>query len=125
MSVEFAPHCWKDTSFADPEYVIDFTSPNAFCALAITVFASCAIAVPHRNAMHNATTASFFDTVLLLFPPYSLSRNPVSRLLQICRLRYSGRPDEGHHESTAFRLHRGEWRRRAYKLSQCVWRGGK
>jgi hypothetical protein len=57
-----APHCWNATSFADPEYVIEFRSPNAFCALAITVFASCAMAFPLRNAMQIATTASFFIT---------------------------------------------------------------
>src|SRR5438477_7794720 len=60
-SAELAPHCWNATSFADPEYVMDLTSPNAFCALAITVFASWAIALPHRNA-RPATTASFFNT---------------------------------------------------------------
>src|ERR1700678_807970 len=62
MSAALAPHCWKATSFADPEYVMDFTSPNAFCALAITVFASCAIAPTHRDARQNATTASFLNT---------------------------------------------------------------
>jgi hypothetical protein len=39
---------------------MDFKSPNAFCALAITVFASCAKALPPRDAMQIATTASFF-----------------------------------------------------------------
>src|SRR5262245_56012614 len=62
MSVELAPHCWNATSFADPEYVTDFTSPTAFCALAITVFASCAIALPHRHATQTAITTSFFTT---------------------------------------------------------------
>src|SRR2546430_6702732 len=62
MSAALAPHCWKATFLADPEYVMDFTSPNAFCALAITVFASCAIAFPHRYARQNAITASFFTT---------------------------------------------------------------
>src|SRR5438132_11582088 len=60
MSDALDPHCWKATSFADPEYVMDFTSPNAFCALAITVFASCAIAFPHRYARQIATRASLF-----------------------------------------------------------------
>jgi hypothetical protein len=67
MSVALAPHCWNDTSFADPEYVMDLTSPNAFCALAITVFASCAIALPHRNAKQIATTANLLNTAT---PPY-------------------------------------------------------
>src|ERR1022692_1355856 len=62
MSAVLAPHCWNATSFADPEYVMDFRSPNAFCALAITVFASCAGAVPHRNVRQIATTANFLDT---------------------------------------------------------------
>src|SRR5438552_15065158 len=62
MSTALDPHCWKATSLADPEYVMDFRSPNAFCALAITVFASCAMAFPHRYARHIATTASFFTT---------------------------------------------------------------
>jgi hypothetical protein len=71
IAVELAPHCWNATSFADPEYVMDFTSPNAFCALAITVFASCAIAFPHRYATQNATTASLFNTA----PPFTAKQN--------------------------------------------------
>src|SRR5580658_169068 len=62
MSAALAPHCWNATSFADPEYVMDFKSPNAFWALAITVFASCAMALPPRNATQIATTVSFFNT---------------------------------------------------------------
>src|SRR6266536_2970165 len=62
MSAALAPHCWNATSFADPEYVMDFTSPNAFCALAITVFASCAMTLPHRNARQITATVSFFNT---------------------------------------------------------------
>src|SRR3974390_1675195 len=62
MSAELAPHCWNATSFADPEYVMDFRSPNAFCASAITVFASCATALPPRNATQIAATASFGNT---------------------------------------------------------------
>src|ERR1700733_739014 len=62
MSRALAPHCWNATSFADPEYVMDFRSPNAFCALAITVFASCAMALAHRNARQTATTVSFLNT---------------------------------------------------------------
>jgi hypothetical protein len=64
MSALLAPHCWNATSFADPEYVMDFRSPNAFCALAITVFASCAMAFPHRYAKQVATKASFFTTAI-------------------------------------------------------------
>src|ERR1044071_7353254 len=41
---------------------MDFTSPNAFCALAITVFASCARALPHRDARQIAPTLSFLNT---------------------------------------------------------------
>src|ERR1700679_4009089 len=62
MSVELAPHCWNATSFADPEYVMDFTSPSAFCALAITVLASCAMALPHTNARRIAATEILLDT---------------------------------------------------------------
>jgi hypothetical protein len=50
---------------------MDFTSPNAFWALAITVFASCAIAFPHRYATQNATTASLFNTA----PPFTTKQN--------------------------------------------------
>ena len=46
---------------------MDFRSPNAFCALAITVFASCAMALPHRNARQIAATASFFNTASPLY----------------------------------------------------------
>jgi hypothetical protein len=42
--------------------VMDFKSPDAFCALAITVFASCATAFPHRTVRQIATTVSFFNT---------------------------------------------------------------
>src|SRR3979490_506771 len=62
MSAALDPHCWNATSFADPEYVMDLGSPNAFCALAITVFESCAIAFPHRYARQIATRASLFTT---------------------------------------------------------------
>src|SRR5271170_2589159 len=62
ISAALAPHCWNATSSADPEYVMDFKSPNAFCALAITVFASCATAPAHRDARQIATTASFLNT---------------------------------------------------------------
>src|ERR1700691_5140129 len=62
MSRALAPHCWNATSFADPEYVMDFKSPNAFCALAITVFASCAMALAHRNARQITTSAIFLNT---------------------------------------------------------------
>src|SRR5580658_4599312 len=67
MSVELAPHCWNATSFADPEYVMDFRSPIAFCALAITVFASCAMALPPRNAKQITPTLSFLNIASPLF----------------------------------------------------------
>src|SRR5207302_9410928 len=72
MSAALAPHCWKATSFAVPEYMMDFRSPSAFCPLAMTVFASCAIALPHRNATQIATTASFF---IRANPPLTRDRN--------------------------------------------------
>src|SRR5436305_11462987 len=68
ISAALDPHCWKATSLADPEYVMDFTSPSAFCALAITVFASCAMAAPHRSTAQIAATLIFFNTVSP--PPY-------------------------------------------------------
>src|SRR5262245_3639561 len=68
MSAALAPHCWNVTSFADPEYVMDLGSPNAFCALATTVFASCAIAFPERHAKQIATSASLFTTAT---PPFA------------------------------------------------------
>src|SRR4030095_3883132 len=58
----FAPHCWNATSLADPAYVMDATSPSAFCALAMTVLASCAHAEPDRHAKQTAIVASFFST---------------------------------------------------------------
>src|SRR5271166_1014922 len=62
MSRMLAPHCWNATSFADPEYVMDFTSPSAFCALAMTFLASSAMALPYWKARQVATTASFLNT---------------------------------------------------------------
>src|SRR5207247_2259188 len=58
---------WNATSLAVPEYVMDFRSPSAFCALAITVFASCALAVAHGNVRQIAITERVFDTAS---PPY-------------------------------------------------------
>src|SRR5579862_785616 len=75
MSAALAPHCWNATSFADPEYVIDFTSPNAFCALAIVVFASWPMAIPLRNPRHIANTAIFLNTVSPLIDVCLLRRN--------------------------------------------------
>src|SRR6185369_7453956 len=65
ISALLAPHCWNATSFADPEYVMDLTSPNAFWALAMTVLASCAIAFPANIttwARPSARRASFLTT---------------------------------------------------------------
>src|SRR5580765_6780863 len=67
MSVLLAPHCWNDTSFADPEYVMDFTSPSAFWALAMTALASCAVAFPLSHARPIAIKTSFLTTE----PPYN------------------------------------------------------
>ena len=44
---------------------MDFRSPSAFCALATTVFASCAVALAHGYARQIATRASFFNTAAL------------------------------------------------------------
>src|SRR5580704_678140 len=62
MLAALAPHCWNATSFAEPEYVMDFTSPSAFCASAITVLASCASALPHRTARPTLIRTSFLNT---------------------------------------------------------------
>ena len=74
MSVELAPHCWNDTSLAVPEYVMDFRSPMAFCAAAMTAVASCAMAFPHREVRQIAMTESFFNTAFLL-----LTAGPICR----------------------------------------------
>src|SRR5438128_874747 len=50
---------------------MDFTSPSAFCASAITVLASCAIALPHRNARQTALTKVFLTTK----PPWGLRQS--------------------------------------------------
>src|SRR5262249_12154515 len=50
---------------------MDFKSPDAFCALAMTVFASCAMTFPHRNATQIATAAIFFTTAT---PPLRQSK---------------------------------------------------
>src|SRR5712671_2602729 len=42
---------------------MDFTSPSAFCALAITSLASCALAFPVRQARPIASTANFFTSI--------------------------------------------------------------
>src|ERR1700685_3436498 len=62
MLAALAPHCWNATSFAEPEYVMDFTSPKAVCALAITVLASCASAIPQRNARQTLIKTNFLNT---------------------------------------------------------------
>src|SRR5690606_29346735 len=64
----FAPHCWNETSRAEPEYVIDRTLPSALCAFAMTVLASCAIAIPARDDAQSAASASFFTIVISPFP---------------------------------------------------------
>src|SRR5262245_22427104 len=43
---------------------MDFTSPSAFWALAMTVFASCACAVPDTNARQMAVNTSFLATAI-------------------------------------------------------------
>src|SRR5712691_3970525 len=49
-----------------PEYWIEFTSPMAFCAFWITVFASCANAVAAPSASNSTSMAHF---LLDMFPP--------------------------------------------------------
>src|ERR1700674_4151846 len=83
ISAAFDPHCWNATSFADPEYVMDFKSPNAFCALATTVFASCAMALAHRNARQITTTVSFFSTASPLIDTWLLGRTHPSWIFYI------------------------------------------
>src|SRR5580700_9922009 len=53
---------------------MDFRSPKAFCALAITVFASCAMALPHRNAAQIAATGTFLYTASPLNNPGAVER---------------------------------------------------
>src|SRR5712691_8658112 len=77
MSAALEPHCWNATSLAAPEYVMDFRSPNAFCALAITAFASCAMALPRRNVRQIAMTESVFDTAS---SPYGEAKTSPGRL---------------------------------------------
>src|SRR5215468_9376834 len=93
MSAALAPHCWKATSFADPEYVMDLRSPNAFCAFAITVFASCAMALPHRSARQFATPAILLNTTLSSF---SLVARPIPHIVYPlglpCAARWRRRP---------------------------------
>src|SRR4051812_7039678 len=121
MSVELAPHCWNATSFADPEYVMDFTSPRAFCALAMTAFASCAIAFPHRHAMPIAAQASFLTTVI---PPYNGMRivlgGPIERA---CRLVSSSLEPFRSHIPVRIRTEAAvlahEHRRRFFVLLEC------
>src|SRR5688572_27668517 len=62
MAAALAPHCWNDTSLAEPEYVIEVGLPKAFCAAAMTALASCAIAIPLEYARQIAARASFFNT---------------------------------------------------------------
>src|SRR5262245_57973167 len=60
---------------------MDFTSPSAFCALAITVLASCAMALPHKAARPIAATANVLN-ILLLFTIWLPGRNaPVLSIL--------------------------------------------
>src|SRR5437764_13896624 len=85
MSAALDPHCWKATSLAEPEYVTDFTSPSAFCALAMTVFASCASALTERYARQIAKTAIFFAIDTPPLKTYSLPWNSpaVNRNLEL------------------------------------------
>src|SRR5215467_3256460 len=85
ISVAFAPHCWNATSLAVPEYVMDFTSPIAFWALAITVFASCSLAHPQRDAMQIAITLSLLNTDFA--PSKSKNLGVHQKIIVICRLR--------------------------------------
>src|SRR5687768_13948036 len=66
---------------------MDLGSPSAFCALAMTVFASCAIAVPHRQATQVATSTRFFTTAA---PPYVRTGHPPQPDKQRCTCPWSG-----------------------------------
>ena len=79
IAVALAPHCWNATSFADPEYVMDLGSPNAFCAFAIAVFASCAIAFPQRYDTQIPARASFFIIVI----PFKFTHQDQAKILHV------------------------------------------
>src|SRR4029453_7439809 len=97
MSAALAPHCWNATSFAVPEYVMDLGSPNAFCAFAMTVFASCPAAFPLRYARQIANRASLFTTAT---PPLITSHQRQGFVPRDCnrdRRRFGRIPaDQGH-----------------------------
>src|SRR3977135_1935180 len=62
--------CPNPPAFPEPEYWIEFTSPMAFCAFWITVFASCADAIPAPSASNNT---SIIQILLAIIPPAVVS----------------------------------------------------
>src|SRR5690606_23189333 len=62
------PHCWNATSRAEPEYVMDCTLPKARRAFSMTVAASCAAAIPHRDVAQSAASANLFTMCRSPFP---------------------------------------------------------
>src|SRR5690606_2765435 len=97
----FAPHCWNETSRAEPEYVIDRTLPSALCAFAMTVLASCAIAIPARDDAQSAASASFFTICYFPLPSslgiqnearFYMRDKPSTRRGEGCRRRTGSAP---------------------------------
>ena len=60
-----------------------FHAASAFCALAMTALASCAMAFPHRDARQIATTENFFNTAS---PPYRALDSISSKAFPECSL---------------------------------------
>src|SRR5688572_17679948 len=56
------------------------TSPSAFCALAMTALASCAIAVPPRHATQVATRTRFLSTIPPLLRRRMITTNGPGRV---------------------------------------------
>src|SRR6267378_5489570 len=92
--------CPNPPAFPAPEYWIEFTSPMAFCAFWMTVFASCADAIPAPSASNNT---SIIHILLAIIPPAVVSREllylglgvrahytTVGRLAHALRIGYTG-----------------------------------
>src|SRR5689334_24789624 len=60
---------------------MDFTSPSAFCAFAMTVLASCALAIPLRNPRLTTATESFVNTASPLINLWNRWNVPVLNIL--------------------------------------------
>src|SRR5467141_236880 len=92
--------CPNPPAFPAPEYWIEFTSPMAFCAFWMTVFASCADAIPAPSASNNT---SIIHILLAIIPPAVVLREllylglgvrahytTVGRLAHALRIGYTG-----------------------------------